>query len=290
MAKFIVFGSNGVLGKTLVSDLISSGHEVEQITRQSLDIFNEKDLSEFLQSRSESTVINCVAYMPADKCEIDPELSKKINVDFVQSLASKVLIAQNLRLIHFSSDFVFGGSKTTPYEVNARPDPINIYGMHKYESEKIVMEILPTRGHVIRFASLISYSSDRKTFLEKVIDRAQITGSASVVSDLRISVATSELIAKAVVQCQISKSPIIHAVHVGQTSWYEIAVCAFNALGLEIPVKKVNSSEFTTAAKRPVFSALAPSKEIVELDSRSWDVAVSDYVIRNLQESESKSD
>lgn len=288
MTRFIVFGSNGVLGKTIVSDLISSGHEVEQINRQSLDIFNEKDLSEFLKSRNESTIINCVAYMPADKCETDPELSKKINVDFVESLANKILITQHLRLMHFSSDFVFGGNQTAPYNNNSKPDPINIYGLHKYESEKIVMEMLPTRGHVIRFASLVSHSLERKTFLERVIDRAQNTGTASVVSDLTISVATSELITKAVVQCQTSKSPLVHAVHVGQTSWYEIATCAFKALGLEIPIKKVNSSEFVTAAKRPVYSALEPSKEIVEIDSRNWDVAVSDYVVRNLQAKESK--
>jgi dTDP-4-dehydrorhamnose reductase len=221
--------------------------------------------------------------MPADKCEIEPELSQKVNVHFVESLSRKISFLDNLRLIHFSSDFIFSGKESTPYKVNSKPDPINIYGKHKYEAENIIRETLPSTGHIIRFASLVSISKERKTFLEKVIQRAKNSETVSVVGDLSISVATSDLITKAVIECQESRPPLLHAVHVGQTSWYDIAVCAFNALELEIPIIKVSAKEFQTSAQRPRYSVLEPSREIVEIDSRNWDIAITEYVKRNFQ-------
>jgi dTDP-4-dehydrorhamnose reductase len=277
MAKFVVFGANGVLGKTLVADLKASNQEVMSVVRGDINIFNAGELRDFLSTCGEAIFVNCVAFMPADKCESDPALSQKVNVDFVETLAVGIAMNKKQRLIHFSSDFVFDGESKVPYLENSKPKPLNVYGEHKYESEEIVAETLDSQSRIIRFASLVSHSTERKTFLEKVIDRAKTTGQASVVDDLTISTATSELVARAVEFSFRIEKPIIHAVHNGSTSWFELAKIALAAVGYEGKIEAVKSSAFPTTARRPQFSALQPSPEIQELDPRPWHEAVANY-------------
>jgi len=283
MTKYVILGAGGVLGSTLRKDLENNSNEVLPVTRQDFDLLNNEELNTFLNQIGQATIVNCVAFMPADKCEKEPELSKKVNVEFVESLVKAISKRNNQRLIQFSSDFVFDGESEIPYTPDALPNPLNIYGQHKYEAEKIVLENLPERGKVIRFASLVSHSTERKTFLEKVIDRAISTQKASVVSDLTISTATSELIAKVVEESHTMDPQRLHAVHSGITSWSELAKCAFDALQIDIPIEAVSSSQFPTPAKRPRQSALAPSPEVLKLDSRSWNEAVAQYVKDNIQ-------
>ena len=283
MTSFVIFGANGLLGRSLVAGLRNQGHTVVPIVRDDLDIFDFNALYNLVHKYDDSTLINCIAHMPADKCELEPLISQKVNVDFVESLVKVMSGNPKQRLIQFSSDFVFDGENTKPYLENSSPNPLNVYGSHKHEAEKIVVEKLDGQGQIIRFASLISHSIERKTFLEKVIDRALKTGKAGVVGDLTISTATSDLIQTAVLLSPKIDSKILHAVHGGETSWFEIAQCAFSTLEIDVPIEKLKSNEFITPAKRPRYSVLSPTPEIFQSDSRAWDEAVRQYVLANFK-------
>jgi len=283
MSKFVIFGANGVLGKRLALDLKQASHEVVTVTRQDFDVLNKTNLTNFLSTMGEAIIVNCIGYMPADKCELEPEQSQNINVEFVETLAIGIAQNSGQKLVQFSSDFIFDGNGTIPYEVDSAPNPKNVYGIHKYEAEKVVAARLPGRNSIIRFASLVSKSNERKTFLEKVIDRALTSGKASVVGDLAISTATSDLISSVVSSNLLFDTPIIHAVHRGETSWFEIAKVAFEALEIEIEIEKVSSNQFPAPAKRPAYSVLKPSEEVLEMDSRKWSDAVREYALLNLR-------
>ena len=283
MSKYLILGAKGVLGTTLSLDLQSLGNEVLRVSRSDIDLFNQEAVATLLNKCGPATIVNCTAFMPADKCETNPIESNRINVDLIEKLSSIIRGRIGFKLIQFSSDFIFDGESAEPYTENSQPNPISVYGLHKFESEKIVTNQLGEQGLIIRFASLVSHSADRKTFLEKVIDRAKSSQEISLVDDLIISTATSDLISNVVAYSDTFTKQLVHAVHLGSTSWYKIATCALDALGIPTVKKVVPSSTFPTVAERPMYSVLRPSDEIVAIDNRNWDTAVSEYVANNLR-------
>lgn len=282
MSKFIVLGAGGVLGKTLCRDLTNDGSEVVPVFRNDFDLLNYSEVNDFFKAIGDATVVNCVAYMPADKCEENILDSQKVNVDIVENLSNTLSVFPQISLIQFSSDFIFDGKSTSPYTEDSKPNPLNVYGQHKVEAERIVQEKMGERGKIIRFASLVSHSQERKTFLEKVIDRAKTADELKLVSDLIISTATSTLISKIISNVRNIQKPIIHAVHEGQTTWFSIATAALNELRITTPRVSVDSSSFPTVARRPLYSVLKPSEEVANIDPRNWEVAVREYALNHL--------
>jgi len=283
MASFTILGANGVLGSLLYEDLKAEGHEVTGLTRSNLNILDHTEVSAFVNKLDDTTVINCIAYMPADKCENNIDESKRINEDFVEILSSCISKTTNVSLVQFSSDFIFDGLASQPYTETDEANPLNVYGHQKKASEEIVLDLLKEKGKIIRFASLVAHSKERKTFLEKIIDRAKNSPEISVVDDLKISTATSSLISKTIMALpQIDRS-LIHVVHKGVTSWYDLARAALNELSMDVTINPVLSETFPAVAQRPMFSALQQSPEIEEIDSRNWEEAVRNFVSAHLK-------
>ena len=283
MANYAILGVNGVLGHSLQQDLELAGQEVKGVTRGDLNILDHSEVKAFIKSLDRTTIVNCIAYMPADKCENNVAESKKINVDFVETLSSHISKMKDISLVQFSSDFIFDGKAKHPYTEYDEANPVNVYGQQKKESEKIVRELLKEKGKVVRFASLVGHSKVRTTFLEKIIDRAKVSNEISVVMDLKISTATSSLISKVIMGINQIDKPIIHAVHDGVTSWYDLAQIALDELGIKVIINPVSSDIFPTLAQRPMYSALKASPEVLGLDSRNWEQAVRSFVSAHLK-------
>jgi len=278
MADFVVLGSKGILGSRIVEDLADIGNRVVAVSRDTFDHFDIDELNAFLRQHPGATIVNCVAFMPADKCEREPENSHKINVEFVEMLAHSMKSQGDQKLIQFSSDFVFNGESSTPYTEESTPSPLNVYGAHKAQSENIVGSVLGDRARVIRFSSLVTVSQGKTTFLEKVTAKARAEGAISLVADLKISIATSGLISKVTAEAFHIDRPIIHAVHGGETTWLGLASKAFDLFGLDINVTAVKSSDFASPARRPLYSVLQPSEEVKGIDADSWDLALEKFL------------
>jgi dTDP-4-dehydrorhamnose reductase len=277
MKNYLIFGSNGALGQNLTFRLSKRGNVVA-ISRADLDVMNKQKLREFLSLHEDFIVINCIAFMPADKCETMPQESKSINLDFVRNLAEVISISRSQKLIHFSSDFIFDGETNFPYKEDGIPKPLNVYGYHKHESEKVVLEILGDRCRVLRISSLVASTTQKKTFIEKIIINGREQKELSLVSDLVISISTADLVALTIENAFRIQKEILHAVHVGQTSWHELAQCAFSFLGITTKTIPVVAATFGSPAKRPIYSALAPSVEVTDLDPRTWKEALEKFV------------
>jgi dTDP-4-dehydrorhamnose reductase len=278
MSEFVILGANGVLGSSLFKDLIAEKHDVFGFTRENLDINDSESVKSVLRQHKNATILNCIAFMPADKCEMEPLLSKLTNVDFVENLANNVEKNSHQRLIHFSSDFVFDGAQAKPYTVNDIPNPINVYGQHKFESELLVDSILGERARVVRFASLVGKSESEKTFVEKIIAKAISGSTISVVSDLTISIATTDLISKVVTRAFACESKIIHAVHKGETTWYELARASLQIMNIPRECGKANQSDYPTVAKRPSYSVLQPNLESMGIPEIDWEVGLRQFL------------
>jgi dTDP-4-dehydrorhamnose reductase len=278
MSEFVILGANGVLGSSLFKDLIAEKHDVFKFTRENLDINDPESIKSVLRQHENATILNCIAFMPADKCETEPLLSKLANVDFVENLADNIEENSNQRLIHFSSDFVFDGTQAKPYTVNDIPNPINVYGQHKFESELLVDSILEERARVVRFASLVGKSESEKTFIEKIIAKAISGNTISVVSDLTISIATTDLISKVVTRAFTCESKIIHAVHKGETTWYELARTSLQIMNIPSECGKANQRDYPTVAKRPSYSVLQPNLESMGIPEIDWEIGLRQFL------------
>lgn len=278
MSEFVILGANGVLGSSLFKDLVADKHHVFRFTRENLDISDSESIKAVLRQHENATILNCIAHMPADKCETDPLLSKFANLDFVENLAHNVEKNSNQRLIHFSSDFVFDGSQTKPYTVNDIPNPINVYGQHKFESELLVDSILRERARVVRFASLVGKSESQKTFVEKIVAKAITGNTISVVSDLTISIATTDLVSKVATRAFACNSKIIHAVHKGETTWYELAKTTLQILKIPSECNKASQSDYPIVAKRPSYSVLRPNLESMNIPEIEWEIGLRQFL------------
>ena len=278
MAEFVILGANGVLGSSLFKDLISDKHKVFRFTRENLDINDSESVKSVLRQHKNATILNCIAFMPADKCEMEPLLSKLTNVDFVENLANNVEKNSHQRLIHFSSDFVFDGAQAKPYTVNDIPNPINVYGQHKFESELLVDSILGERARVVRFASLVGKSESEKTFVEKIIAKAISGNTISVVSDLTISIATTDLISKVVARAFVCDSKVIHGVHKGETTWFELARTSLQIMNISSDCGKASQSDYPTVAKRPSYSVLRPNLESMNIPEIDWELGLRHFL------------
>jgi dTDP-4-dehydrorhamnose reductase len=282
--QYLVLGSNGILGASISSHLEKTENKVLKITRQNLNIFNQTELRILLSKYPSSVVLNCVAFMPADKCQVEPELSEKVNLSFVDLLAHEILKNKNQKLIQYSTDFVFDGESQIPYLENSPMNPLSVYGQHKKNAEIRAQNILRGRVKIIRLASLTSKTSSQKTFIEKVLENVKSGKEIKVVNDLRISTSTSTIVSKSTIQAFNIKKPVIHAVHSGETTWYDIAQVVFDELNLKTPVQPVNSNQFLSVAPRPRYSVLNPTEEVLALDARNWELATRDYVSQNFKE------
>jgi dTDP-4-dehydrorhamnose reductase len=277
MNKFVVIGAKGVLGQNLIKLLTKSNTHVTALSRDDFDISNNDQIRQVVQANKNAIFLNCIGYMPADKCELNPTISQEVNVEFPSRLAQAINLSGE-RLIHFSTDFIFDGKQSSPYEEKDLPNPLNVYGQHKFESEKNVTEILGQSVKIIRFASLITTSEKKSTFIEKVIEKAQSSKTISLVSDLRISISTPELISRVCENVFEIEKTTIHAIHNGETSWLEVAMHAFHHLNLNIDITEVDSSSFGSPAIRPLYSVLRPSDEITSLGLLEWSQAMNRFM------------
>jgi dTDP-4-dehydrorhamnose reductase len=282
MPNFVILGNRGVLASTIIRNLSHSAeNSITGLGKHELDITNFKEVDQYVATLSTATIINCAAFMPADRCETEVEKSKLINLEAVHNLAKSVASNPRVRLINFSSDFVFSGDKNNPYNDIEMPDPISVYGRHKAAADSLLMEILPKRGRTLRIASLVAYSDTKKTFIEKILSNARKFGKISVVENLAISVTTEDLVQKVLPNVFESDEPIVNAVHRGSSSWYALATLAVKIFEPLTEISPVPASAFPTIAPRPKYSVLKPSSVVEALDNRHWEEAVQFYLTSN---------
>ncbi|MGZ5255909.1 MAG: dTDP-4-dehydrorhamnose reductase [Flavitalea sp.] len=260
MKKILVTGSNGQLGSELKQIAINfPQYEFLFTDRNILPIDQQAAVDLFFEEHKPDFCINCAAYTAVDKAETDRETAMNINGNapgFLGAASTKF----DVKMIHVSTDYVFNGNSSIPYNEEDQTDPVNFYGQTKLEGELNLLASNPD-AIVIRTAWVYSEFGNNfvKTMLRLMKDRPAISvvndqvGSPTYARDL------AELI-MVVVQDENWKKGIYHYSNEGEISWYDFALQIREVAGLQCEVNPVPSSGYPTPAKRPAFSLLDKSK------------------------------
>jgi dTDP-4-dehydrorhamnose reductase len=256
----LVLGAGGQLGQSL--QFIANDYPEIQFnffSRLDLDITNELELKSIFNSLRPNFCVNASAYTAVDKSESEQEQAHLINVEGVKNIA---LMCQNFdtTLIHVSTDFVFDGSKNSPYTEDDATNPQGVYGKTKRKGELEIIRILK-KHFIIRTSWL--YSQFNTNFMKTMLRLARDRDSLSVVND-QIGTPTHAVdLANAIAKVILSSSTnygIYHYSNEGKASWYDFAKKIFEVNKIEINLKPISTSEFPTPAQRPKYSVLDKSK------------------------------
>jgi dTDP-4-dehydrorhamnose reductase len=253
---WLVVGANGQLGRCLTDSLVTAGIEFEATSSQELDITNSKQVKDFFQQTKYSTVINCAAWTAVDDAEDNITDALRINYEGPKNLATAALNAQ-ARLIHVSTDYVFSGDATEPYEVDTPTNPLNAYGRTKQMGDSAVLTIGSGQFPIVRTAWL--YSRYAKNFAKTMATRAVQGLPVRVVNDQFGQPTSATDLSRLIIEIAKSLSPpsIVHGTNSGTATWYDFAREIYSLIGAQSDlVTPVTSAEFPTRAYRPSYSVL----------------------------------
>lgn len=259
----LVTGAQGQLGREIVLALQASGMSVTGIGRDVLDLSQTERVAEKIAGYAADWVINCAAYTQVDRAEDERELAFAINRDAARAVAEGVQLSGG-RLLHVSTDFVFGGEQGRPYREDDAANPLNVYGQSKLEGEQAVCEVLP-ESLILRTAWV--YGVHGHNFVKTILKLASERKELKVVDDQTGTPAWTRDIALAILSLiKIKASGIYHFTNEGVASWYdfaaEIVACA-KQLGFPIMVETIlpiPSEDFQRPAQRPPYSVLSKVK------------------------------
>ncbi len=261
MANILITGANGQLGSEFRKVGFSILDEVFYTDTMELDITDYDAINRFVEEHEIDTIINCAAYTAVDRAEDEPELAAMVNVTAVENLA-KIAFKQTCLLVHVSTDYVFDGSKDTPYTEKDKPCPVSVYGKTKLAGEEAIK-----RSHclyiIVRTAWL--YSTFGHNFVRMILRLAGEREELNVVADQIGTPTYAEDLAQAIITIirhdQVAEHEgIYHYSNKGVCSWYDFAREIVEQSGLPCKVKPVTTAEYPTKTARPAYSVLDKTK------------------------------
>jgi dTDP-4-dehydrorhamnose reductase len=258
----IVTGCNGQVGGEIknLSDLYQNKYNFLFTTKYEFDLANPETIEAFFTKHKPNYFINCAAYTAVDKAESEVEAAKKINAIAV-GLIAKHCASLSCWLIQVSTDYVFDGSKTTPYLPKDKPNPINVYGLSKLLGEELALQN-NNKSIIVRTSWV--YNKTGKNFVNTMRRLMQDKESISVVSD-QIGCPTyapnfAEALLKMVDALDANPNlpikTIYHYCNNGIISWFDFAMAIKELLQSNCVVNPIPSSQYPTPAKRSTYSAL----------------------------------
>ena len=277
--RITLFGASGLLGQELVQAL--SEEQLTALSSCDADLRDQPRLEQVIRDSQPDWVVLSAAYTDVDGCETSRELAAAVNHQGAINVASAARTA-GARLIFLSTDYVFDGTKSTPYEIGDTRHPINVYGETKARAEDQLLEMLPDVC-IVRTSWLFGHGG--KCFPATILKLAapkpeSATPQLSVVNDQRGSPTFTRDLASAISQlCNRGARGIIHATNSGDCTWYEFAKEIVRMSGLPATVKPVTTADFPRPARRPANSVLSPaSLHIHAIQMPSWQDALRRYL------------
>ena len=267
--KILLLGKNGQVGSELCAALAPLG-EVIAYDRHDCDLSAPESLREKIKNLQPDVIVNAAAHTAVDKAESEPELAMTIN-----GLAPGILAQEakklNALLVHYSTDYVFDGSKQTPYSEQDLPHPLNVYGETKLAGEEA---ICAHASRYLIFRTSWVYDAHRKNFLTTIKRLGGQRAELTIVEDQLGAPTWSREIAQTtarIISLYLNRSDqkqingIYHLTAQGQTSWFGFAQAATKyGLFADLPqppnLRAISSAEFPTPAKRPMYSVMSNAK------------------------------
>ncbi|HEC67327.1 MAG TPA: dTDP-4-dehydrorhamnose reductase [Candidatus Desulfofervidus auxilii] len=278
--KLLLTGANGQLAQDIWLLAQKKGWEVMAFTRQALDISNFKQVKEAITTIKPDIVINCAAYNYVDKAEKEWEQALLVNGIGPRNLAT-ICERQAISLVHFSTDYVFDGHKSTPYTIADLPSPLNKYGATKLQGE-IEVSHLTNRYYLIRVSWVFGLRGKTEVnFIKKLLLWSKDRDQLHIVTDQISSPSYTEDVAKAVLDLiQTGRFGLYHITNSGYCSRYQWAEWVLKKIDWSGKLFPARSKDFPNSVLRPAFSALDtfPLKNILGHELPSWQEATERFL------------
>jgi len=252
-----VLGAGGLLGSELMKRL----PDAIGLTRAQMSVTDLAAMNGALPHYEANVVFNCAAYNAVDRAEAEQEAAYQVNAQGAFNVA--LACAQNaVRLVHFSTNFVFSGSLDRPYVEGDEVDPLGVYGKAKLEGEKLTLMVMP-QALIIRSAALFGGGGDggRLSFPERILERAAAGERLRVVYDQTVNPTyAADLAAAAIALALTDMDGVVHVTAGGCSSWEELARATLREFGVSGEVEPVSSAELGAPARRPPNGCLGSSR------------------------------
>jgi dTDP-4-dehydrorhamnose reductase len=272
--RVAIFGATGMLGKALLRQWRDD--EIVPLGSAQADIRNPDQVQRAIEQAKPDWIVLAAAYTDVDGCEINPTLASAVNTHGAMNVAKAAALAGS-KLVFISTDYVFDGKNTSPYETNDARNPINEYGRSKADAEEKVAEILPDCC-IVRTSWL--FGPGGKCFPDTILKVAATRKEIEVVNDQRGCPTYTFDLADAIVRlCRSDAKDIVHCTNAGACTWFDFAQEIIRQRGLATAVKPTTSDKYVRPAERPKYSVLsAASLRGYSIEMRSWQATLADYL------------
>jgi dTDP-4-dehydrorhamnose reductase len=281
--KILIFGKDGQLGKAFKAVFDASKwdqlHRIQYVGRAECDLSNADTIAKLLHQMKPDLLINAAAYTAVDKAETEVDLAYAINAKAPEIMA-QYAVAHNATLLHYSTDYVFDGSKDGFYTEDDPRNPLGIYGKSKAAGEEAIEDAFANRpvqsnAHYAIFRTSWVYG-DGGNFIRTILRLAKEREELRIISDQHGVPTSAEWLAKVSLNLALAESGeikpfpsgIYHAVPSGQTTWHGLAaLAAQSAEDAGVPlrakpevIKPILAVEYPLPAPRPMNSRMATSR------------------------------
>lgn len=279
----LLTGANGQLGQDFQKYFLQQGisfiptdySAVNQC--EALDIIDKEKVEAFLDKKSISMIINCAAYNDVDKAESEIEKAYALNCEAPKNLA-EIAKQKGIVFVTYSTDFVFDGTKTTPYSEIDQPNPLSVYGKAKYQGEQQVFAIYD-KVFVIRTSWVFGMGNNN--FNKSVIRWSKSNSELRIVTD-QISAPTYswDLAVYSWDLIQTGRYGLYHLTNQGQASKYDQAKYVLERIGWQGRLLPAKTEEFKLPALRPAYSKLDSSRaeKLIGRKMPEWTDAVDRFL------------
>jgi dTDP-4-dehydrorhamnose reductase len=252
------------------------GDEVVGLSSREVDIRDGGKVQEVVKKTRPEWIVLAAAYTNVDECESHPDLAFAVNRDGAVNVA-KAAQQTGAKLLFLSSDYVFDGKKTSPYETGDARNPQSVYGRSKAEAEVRLLEVTP-ECCIARTSWL--FGTGGKCFPDTILKLAATRPTLDVVDDQRGSPTYTVDLARAIISlCRAQASGIMHATNATDCTWFEFAREIVKGAGLATEVRPVSSQQMARPAPRPAYSVLSPkSLQRYRITMPTWQNALQRYL------------
>ena len=284
--KVVLLGPNGQLGHDLLRahEKSSEPFDLVPLARDKLDVAVPETVERVLAGLHFNVLVNCTGYHKTDEVEDNASLAVAVNTHAVQAMA-RVCAAKRARLVHISTDYVFGGDveRATPLREDDPTAPVNVYGASKAMGETLA-RLAFDEVVILRVASLFGVagaSGKGGNFVETMIRVGREKGALRVVDDQTMSPTATADVARVVVRMLADGCApgLYHVVNSGAATWFEFAREIIRRVGVEATVTPCTTGEYPVRAARPRYSVLDNTKVSAAFGALpSWQDALDRYL------------
>lgn len=273
----LVTGAAGQLGQAIVQRL-EGEYDVVGWTRSDIDLTNHRDVRDAIARLSPNAIVNCASYNKVDQAEEDQIIAFDVNAMVVGTLARAAADVDAV-FIHYSTDFVFSGTASTPYTETDRPEPRSVYAQSKLVGEWLAAD---ARHHyVLRVESLFG-GPHRRSSVDRIVDAVKSDQVAPVFADRVVSPSfvLDVADASAFMLKQRPECGVYHCVNSGHATWLEVGNAIVDRLGKSTTsLKPISVNDVSFPAPRPQFAALSNDKlRRAGYSMPSWQAAIARYL------------